>query len=1038
MTMTTSKKGHAGNLAALVAALVAIAGTDAGAAVTVTDGILAVDIASGSREYTADELSAINASPSEVTTIVKTGAGTLVSKGIARYAGAIEVAAGVLELTDATGLGTAAGGTTVASGATLAFGGPGIGQGCRQEPLTLAGSPTADAIRVTAGVLFLEDLTLTGDATIRCANSLYLGTASGGTIDMGGHTLTLSGPSAGDFDGHFGFSDVRNPGCLTAKGFRSFCPSAAFSGGAGHVLSLSDRTHVRFSGLDNGSNWTLRMDGTGGIYAQGAKNVWEGPVELGSSDRTFHVMDNGDLWLKGPISGSANMWLSAPAGSDTPRLSLFGTNAFTGTLTLAAGSVYLATPMAVPSLTATPPQFAATANGDSLIVEPRADAGPDGWTADEIWSYVDTFRTFGRARPHFKVNVPAGEVCTLSHDFNGENYSVQRIGTTGGDLRLVSSLAGAPRFRILSDGSVTLSSAGPATAENTLGTSYVDAGSLVLRDLGFVNVGLSDLYLNGTADAPARLAFAGKTVAGLARQGRLTPQVDVTHAADGRGTLEVADGALVTNKVMAGLSEGQCGLVRICGGVLRNTGCTGNTGTFGGAGQAAVVVTSGALELEGHTQLGASATGFGVLRQTGGAVTVESERLAVGEAGVGVLYQAGGVFLSKVALPVCAPGSGAAAGGEGCVTFAGRAQATVREEVSLAGRDGGVATLNLNDGAVLETPRVCRVGTAGGNAAYVNFNGGTVRTTGTQVNVLGAGATCPTRTTVFAGGAAFDVGGGQEIWLSTPLVKPEGKGLVGPVAVPGAPLAGYFAPPRVIVTGDGTGATAVADFDFETGAVTGVTVTSPGWGYTSATVTLTGGGAAADVSWAVTPTSDAGTGGLTKRGDGLLRLAAASTYAGPTVVAGGSVRLGVDGALPDGSELVLKNGATVYFNDKLTHLSRVVYGVGGGTLAETGAKVTIDDASPSFVITADELIAGQRLEWTGDIDYSEVTLTLVGDLNRLTEDPDRRYLILAVSDGHGTGTPNVVSGAVPDGWAFSVTARGVSFRRDRGLMLLVR
>lgn len=129
--------------------------------------------------------------------------------------------------------------------------------------------------------------------------------------------------------------------------------------------------------------------------------------------------------------------------------------------------------------------------------------------------------------------------------------------------------------------------------------------------------------------------------------------------------------------------------------------------------------------------------------------------------------------------------------------------------------------------------------------------------------------------------------------------------------MPGAPRVGYLAPPRVVVTGDGTGATAVADFDFEMGAVTGVTVTSPGWNYTKATVSLVGGGVDEVVSWDVTPAADEGTGGLTKRGEGLLRLAAASTYSGPTVIEGGLVRLGCDDAIPAGSEVVLRNGTLI-------------------------------------------------------------------------------------------------------------------------------
>jgi hypothetical protein len=43
--------------------------------------------------------------------------------------------------------------------------------------------------------------------------------------------------------------------------------------------------------------------------------------------------------------------------------------------------------------------------------------------------------------------------------------------------------------------------------------------------------------------------------------------------------------------------------------------------------------------------------------------------------------------------------------------------------------------------------------------------------------------------------------------------------------------AGYLAPPRVDLVGDGSGATAEATIDTVTGTVTGITITNPGSGY---------------------------------------------------------------------------------------------------------------------------------------------------------------------------------------------------------------
>ena len=68
--------------------------------------------------YTGDELSALN--NNTVTELWKTGNATLVSEGIASFAGIIRVKGGIFQVAaQADGLGTTAGATYVESGATL-------------------------------------------------------------------------------------------------------------------------------------------------------------------------------------------------------------------------------------------------------------------------------------------------------------------------------------------------------------------------------------------------------------------------------------------------------------------------------------------------------------------------------------------------------------------------------------------------------------------------------------------------------------------------------------------------------------------------------------------------------------------------------------------------------------------------------------------------------------------------------------------------------------------------------------------------------
>ena len=99
----------------------------------------------------------------------------------------------------------------------------------------------------------------------------------------------------------------------------------------------------------------------------------------------------------------------------------------------------------------------------------------------------------------------------------------------------------------------------------------------------------------------------------------------------------------------------------------------------------------------------------------------------------------------------------------------------------------------------------------------------------------------------------------------------------------------------VAITGDGTGATAVASVGAN-GAVTGITITNPGSGYTAATVSITGAGTGATAVAVVTLTGavvkiDGGRAGrrlhqppVTITGGGAITDATATAYGGVDAV----------------------------------------------------------------------------------------------------------------------------------------------------------
>jgi autotransporter-associated beta strand protein len=206
-----------------------------------------------------------------------------------------------------------------------------------------------------------------------------------------------------------------------------------------------------------------------------------------------------------------------------------------------------------------------------------------------------------------------------------------------------------------------------------------------------------------------------------------------------------------------------------------------------------------------------------------------------------------------------------------------------------------------------------------------NFNGGTLRASASRSDFLQG----LTATTVYPGGATFDTAG-NDVAVYQPLRAPTGYGASYiPLRSNGA---GYVGAPAVVITGgSGTGATAIATVDVtdgpNKGTVTGISVTSPGFGYQPSdklSVALFGGGT---VSPAITNdcafSLNSNLGGLTKLGLGTLTLAATNTYGGATVVSNGVLALAVREALPTGSVVrvdggVLNMGGYAITNRSLT------------------------------------------------------------------------------------------------------------------------
>ena len=215
-------------------------------------------------------------------------------------------------------------------------------------------------------------------------------------------------------------------------------------------------------------------------------------------------------------------------------------------------------------------------------------------------------------------------------------------------------------------------------------------------------------------------------------------------------------------------------------------------------------------------------------------------------------------------------------------------------------RNGGtVQLLNL-------ASRGVGLAQAGLSESYVSFDGGTVRLTSTAGNIFGSATAHdkdPTAVVVYSGGATIETEAANAVWTA-PLVRPTGQSITS-ITLPADVLTPIsykkmIGPPRIVIGGNGHGATAIADYDDATRTVKGVIVTSPGYGYDGeTTVTVDSWDRKSALPCTYTLGEVAG-GGFTKKGGGKLTLGGANTYAGATRLEGGTLAFTDPNGYPGG------------------------------------------------------------------------------------------------------------------------------------------
>jgi len=955
---------------------------------SVSGGVLTVPVASGTQDgYTADQLAAINGG--SVTEIKKTGAGTLVSKGIANYSGVIRVAGGTMQIAkdDKTGLGTTAGATYVESGATVSFGNSNCG--ADTEEFHIAGTGVNNGGALLGGsYVVISKLVLEADAKVVMGDRSEYRKATGGFLDLKGHTLIVESPTAGSCEYYFSVNEVRSVGTVVANNFRFFkvCSDVPLANNLKGKFVLRGTTALLCASADatkRDIRWDLEWEkgSSGTTYVTQGPFNWAGDWIVGEGrSATFDAVT---VNMYGNVRGAGGIYKGNDANGE---IRLYGTNNdFTGNVEVRGGKVIVMKRAGLFANCATRVKFTNT-DGAMFAVGAKTASNPEGFTAAEIQDFFVTMKSTTTGVKG--IYVPEGETFTGAVTFDSANTAskdyrgcdASKFGACGGGTCILTGpYVNRPSLKVYTYGDLRFSNpTDDSDRVNALGKCWVVAGTVTFDNAGTLDFGGNTIHCSGsTGSLMPNVIYSGNTK--VANVTAYSPQ----DGNNQNGRTAFGAGSSMTGLIhMSTDGAMDSGSVVVNGGDVTEQGADGYAGSWG---QGAYVVESGTMTVANNVLFGVQPPAIGQLFVNGG--TYDAKNILLGCAGTGVVYQTAGTIKSANNVTLGYNMGTATQRPYSSMTIAGGSFVS-DSDVSVGARANAVSTLNLIGGS-FQARRIVASDVSGA-WADVAFDGGTLKSSQNVSSGWNLLSGDNLKVTVYAGGAAVDTSG-VRCGLGRPLVAATGKG-VSAITMPQESYTGFAAPPVITITGDGRGASAVPVYDSVSGTVTGIRVTSPGYGYTTATATMFRGNsdyytAKGPIALTVTLADNTAPVKLTKRGAGTLTLAAGDLPSDAVVyVEAGSI----DGA-----------GAT--FAEYSTDIEK----------AATGAYGSI----PSWP-------AGAVLSFT--------------HMEKL--DPNvRKYTLVAFSSRTPTTVPPLAPGCVlPGGWEVRLVGNELVLLKPKGWVVIVR
>ena len=846
-------------------------------------------------------------------TLVKTGPGLLHLAGAAEtFYGDVAVSGGVARVSGKFGKPAA---IEVTPGTALEIASPTANAIRIAAHVTVSGAGTDGNGAIRGGSDVTDQMNAFTDATILLADDTTVNAQAqrwdirNSVLDMNGHVLTKTGGNWVCLPGATTISNAPvgtainiQGGAINLESNGRFHPADAtrvIDIGATGILSMFCLAQPMPWAINAADGATIRNGMLDGTFNNASP--LDGPVSLAGTLNLVATW-NSSKSIQGQLSGEGSLVVSNN-GTQAFSFLTHSNNTYTGMTTVNNATLGLRYPGSLPNADYT--RLTITNNG-GVIALAGADA-EDGFTPEQVRDLLESGRF------------------TLTNDVRAG------VDTSLADMAYPYDILPPFAGRLVKFGPGTLTLDGHA---DLLGDLYVWGGNLAVTNAVTLNFNERNFYFRPTPQVPSLgNHFGGRARIVATDRGYATsqPTLTVGQAGNAKAVLTLDGDAFVSARLLVGggtSGDGSAvGAVYHAGNaVWVNTGGRHTDGAVGNYGYGYYQLDGGALTNKGFTSLGAAGgytSAIGVFYQNGGAFVMNGGLrplpaageigesydgfLKVGASrGAGILHLAGGSFLHHGNLHLASnSGDSTAHSGVGIVSVEDTADAVVNGNVVMGQRHSSFSSLNLNDGRFAANAITRATGT---NAqTFVQYNGGTFVANASGPMFQGANDTYPMALIAHGGGAIIEVPADTTALFNLPLGTATGKVLSAVSVTKGG--TGYIAPPIVTLTGgDGTGATAIAEIDRDTGAIIAVRVTAGGTGYTSApSVAFTGGGGSG-ASASATVSEPPADGGLKKTGPGTLCLTAASTYAGPTEVMEGELRLTATNALPADAVIRIAGG----------------------------------------------------------------------------------------------------------------------------------